>query len=511
MARRTAAAANDWFNKQSQLNSSLRNVSAKVLQNTYGASLGFPIIKDKLFFFGAYEGFRQASNQVVTQSVPTTLGVSPAILQGSDAQAPQALVVNGVAYGGLRTGTVSYIDSRTTAATLKNNQTFYSTVTTPNIATMDPLCLGLNLCTKPGVNDAILAYYAQFPLANAVGGDGYNTGGYTFVSPRPINQITNIARIDYTISSHQILFVRANLQSDNQTSALTFPNTIAGSRTFGNSRGIAAGHIWNISSSLTNNLRFGFVRQGSSVAGTGNVPYVSVGGPTQIAATTVSSAYTEPLYNIADDFTIVKGRHTIQFGANNRYIFNNRSNGNLVSNATTSVAQLTNAAVAGTGLSFDPGHFGFNPVYSSGRSAYNTAILSIVGGITASNHYVGYHLANNTLTPILGGFVPTRNFRANEQEYYVQDQWKVTPRLTLTAGVRYVYLGTPYETNGQEIAPSISMDTFLANRLAGAASGTSYNTPLYFRAAGAMNGQPGFWSPQKLDFAPRLCLGLKRQ
>ncbi len=43
--------SNNWFNKQAELNSGQPNIPAKVLEHTYGASLGLPIIKDKLFFF----------------------------------------------------------------------------------------------------------------------------------------------------------------------------------------------------------------------------------------------------------------------------------------------------------------------------------------------------------------------------------------------------------------------------------------------------------------------------
>jgi hypothetical protein len=101
------------------------------------------------------------------------------------------------------------------------------------------------------------------------------------------------------------------------------------------------------------------------------------------------------------------------------------------------------------------------------------------------------------------GVVPTHTFHNLEQEYYVQDQWKATSQLTLTAGLRYVYLGVPYEKDGQQIAPTISLDTFFANRVAAATSGTGYDTDIAFRPSGSPNGQPNFWTPQKLNFAPR--------
>ena len=61
----------------------------------------------------------------------------------------------------------------------------------------------------------------------------------------------------------------------------------------------------------------------------------------------------------------------------------------------------------------------------------------------------------------------------------------------------------PDEEHGQEIAPTISLNTFLVNREAAAAAGTGYTTPISFRAAGSHNGEPNFWTSQKTNFAPR--------
>ena len=472
--RDPGVSANNWFLKQSQLASGKPNIAAKVLQHTYGASFGAPIIKDKLFFFGAYEGFKQATNTVVTQTVPS-------LLSG----------------GGLITGTVSYLNSSGGVTKLQPS----------DIAKMDPKCTAAGSCPNgPGPDAAAIAYYKQFPLANSnTSGDSYNTGGYTFASPAPIHQITSISRVDYNLNSRQSIFVRGNLQSDNQASALQFPGQTANSSIYGNNKGIAAGHVWDISSALINNFRYGYIRQGVATRGAGSQPNISVSGISSLTSTTTSSIYIVPTHNFADDVTFIKGRHTIQFGLNDRLLNNNRyTDSTLYPTGNISATLLATAAVAGKGTSLDPAAFGYPAVASTARTFYNNAILANTGVITFAQSFTNYSIQGNSLVPAPSGTVPSHNYRSFEQEYYVQDQWRATSHLSLTAGLRYTYLGVPYEIHGQQVAPTTNLSTFLQNRVAAASSGTAYNTRITVAPAGQANGQPNLWTPQKANFAPRV-------
>ena len=481
--------SNNWFNKQAQLNSGQPNIAAKVLEHTFGGSLGLPIKHDKLFFFGAYEGFKQASDVLVSETVPSTLGG-----------------------GGLITGNVSYQACPTSA--LCQNSSTYKTLTPADIATLDGRAGDSNCtsagstCYAPATNAASLAYFRSFPTANSnATGDGINTGTYNFTSPSPLSQITNIARIDYNASTRNTFFARGNLQQDNQATSLQFPGSPAGSNVFSNNKGIAGGWIWNINSHITNNVRYGFTRIDSATRGV-NQAYVAFGAFSNQTASSSDSLFNVGTNDWEDEVTFVEGRHTIQGGLS-LYLISNKQyfTGPLIANASVSPDLLATAGIANQGGSLDPGAYACancGTVSTAFQNFYNNAIISNVGVIEEAQSGVEFSLKNSTLTPLPAGQVPTYNYKNFEQEYFIQDQWKVNERFTLTYGLRYVHLGTPYEANGQQIAPTIPLNTLIANRIAAANAGTGYTTPVSFAAAGSANGQPNFWNPQKLNFAPRV-------
>jgi hypothetical protein len=491
--------ANQWFVKQTAAISGAPNIPAKVLVNTYGATLGAPIIKDKLFFFGAYEGYKYATDSVVTQTVPSVLNpTAGGTLPGTN-------------IGGLVTGQVVYPKCPTSAACTTGGVPY--ALSQAQILAIDQVPCTAN-CPTPntrGTDAAAIAYMNLFPYANSSAvGDGLNTGGYTFVSPAPVHQITNVVKLDYNINSKQSIFFRGNLQGDNLATTLQFdrgPGAVAGASVYGNSKGFAVGHIWTITSSLTNNLRYGFTRQNNNTQGAGAHPNVSFSSFGNLTGTTKNSDYILVTNNFVDDATWVKGRHIIQFGANDRLITNNRySASTLYSSAGIQASALAAAKIAGTGGDLDP-TTAYGPVQKSAQTNYNNNILANVGGITTATAYTNYLVQGSQLVAAPSGTVPHHIYKSFEQEYYVSDQWKATDRLTITAGLRYLYLGVPYEINGQQIAPTISLGgAFYQNRLSSAAAGTSYATPFAVAAAGQANGAPNLYTPQKYNFAPRLAL-----
>lgn len=63
--------SNEYFLKGSQIAAGKPNTPPPFTQNQFGAAVGGPILKDKLFIFGSYEGFRLRQGTVFTTTVPT--------------------------------------------------------------------------------------------------------------------------------------------------------------------------------------------------------------------------------------------------------------------------------------------------------------------------------------------------------------------------------------------------------------------------------------------------------
>ena len=78
----------------------------------------------------------------------------------------------------------------------------------------------------------------------------------------------------------------------------------------------------------------------------------------------------------------------------------------------------------------------------------------------------------------------------------------------MTAGVRYSLYSPPYETNGLQVAPSVSMGQWFDQRAQNAVNGipSTASEIVTFDLAGPKNDRPGFYAWDKNNFAPRLAV-----
>jgi len=132
-------------------------------------------------------------------------------------------------------------------------------------------------------------------------------------------------------------------------------------------------------------------------------------------------------YSLADNFTWVKGAHTLKFGSEFRFVFEDGFN------AFQSRDYLT-----------------FN--------AFNNFDAASIAGVTDPTiQNMGWMLVGLADTETQSQFfnkaavrAPTdnRKFRQREYGFYAQDSWKFRSNLTLNIGLRYQFNGVPYEAGG---------------------------------------------------------------
>jgi len=508
--------ANDWFNKQSELSNNEPNVPGFILRNTFGATFGGPVKKDRLFFFLAYEGQRTSDETQQTREVPTQ-SLTEGFLRylcdpGSDPNCdPSNSTINVVSGGGgfdiatLNPAQVSALDTNCESST---PPTCPATPGNPGGGGPNGLIANINGTGNPN------ALFTKYPLPNSTSeGDLLNTAAYTFPAPDPIKHDTYIVKLDYKInaSGTHSLFVRGNLQNDHEKQPPQFPGQPPFDFLTNNSKGIAAGYTALISNNVINNFRYAFIRQGVGTTGLNSQDFVIFRGLDDTQGLASQTILTNvPVHNFVDDVSWTKGTHTIQFGTNWRIIHNNRlSNADNISNAETNLYWMNPSFIANEGVSLDPSLMDANaggpyPDVDSGfGTSYSFAAMDVAGILSetftkANQDKNGNQIPNGQLVP--------RHFQNFEGELYLQDKWSITPNLVVTYGARYSLLQPPFENRGNQVAPTVDMDKWFKTRGQQAALGNAVQPDLTFDLSGKANGAKPYWAWDYRNLAPRFAV-----
>lgn len=402
--RNTVTTANDFFLNMAGV------PRQKLIRNIYGAALGGPIIKNRFFLFGNYEGRKDARDGQALRTVPSM---------------------------DMRQGILKY---RTTAGTI-------ATVTPADIA---------NLLDPRGVSQAALADMQKYPVPNDFSvGDGLNFVGYRFTAPTPLRWNTYIARADYILDrqNKHTLFVRGNLQNDREQGMPQFPGQPPNTVRLVNNKGIAMGLTSTIKPTWISNFRYGLTRQGNENTGIANFAAVTLRGMDPIVGLTRGFVSIIPVHTVAEDMNVIRGSHTFQFGFVMRFTQNRRSNlANSFSSASANASWLVNS---GADLSAP------FPNMTGSITQFRWAMADVMGLVTQGNAQYNY-LVDGTVLP--EGTPVKRNFRNEEYELYFQDTWRLTRALTMTAGVRWSLMPPIYEANGQQVSPTIPIGDWFDRR-----------------------------------------------
>lgn len=479
--RNTATTANDFFNNRAGVE------RPQLLRNIFGGALGGPIKKDKIYFFGTYEGFREATATSVLREVPLpTLGQG-IVRYRTDSGASDPGCPAGTP-AGVRCLNIAQINSAYTAA--------------------NGVTPGINPAALSALSAAASRYVANDPGV----GDGLNTSGFRFNARTPARLNTFITRFDVNLTDRQALFLRGNYQHDHVTHSVygatdcgpgdniqCFPDTPA-LTLWNHPYGFAVGHSWTISNSKVNRLSYGYTRAAFTDQGDSNQNFYSFRFIYRPLGFKGTLSRTTPVHNFVEDFSWLKGKHTMQMGGNVRLIVNNRT-----STASSFDNAITNPSYydcSGDAVIFENENCSdaiFPDVASESETDLRDALTAIIGRFSQYGAGLVYD-QGGALQPV--GTPTTRSFATQEVEAYWQDSWRWHSNFTFNYGLRWSTSTPVYERDGFQVKPTRSLSDYFNQRVNSADHGIPFNEPITLDLAGKANNRPGFYKQDWNNFAP---------
>ncbi len=410
--------ANSWANKD------LIPIAAKpnFHQNQFGATIGGPVFKNKLFFFADFEGFRNTT--VGTQTV-----ISVPSLR-------------------MRKGDFSELLG---APTLDFNQS----IPASQYIQLYNTTSGLNTATPYGndqipVNNPVAAYifaHPEFyplpnrPSSNANSPDTNNYQGYN--KSAYVNNQGDI-RVDYVASSRDSLWARFTHGGSYDlpiVSILSFEFPGGDDYPFWNG---VLNEVHTFTPNLQNEFRAGYSR----IRNLGGVPFDSTGEFPTGSDTKVGYPYASPYPGFTEANISTAEKNVGTLGVVQNYIDNIFDYGDTVTWLHGKHIIKGGAQILRYQENF---YYGGN-TGTMGEFAYNGEFTK---DTTLSSTGKGYGFADFVLDAselqAVNGIAGRAGQRQYRMAYFGEDEWKVTPQLTLNLGLRYGYDQPMYEVNNKEV------------------------------------------------------------
>jgi hypothetical protein len=405
--------------------------------NQFGGSIGGPIVKNKLFFFGDAQLTRRRTGSSVKTSVPTALA-----RQGNFSEYLRA-----------QEGAPLVMDTNGNQVRLQQNMIF-DPATGDSATGVGRRAFPNNTIPTSRLSPQALALLQYFPMPNASGDPGFPYRN-NFVTTGVEKFDTNNwdTRWDWFISEKQSLFGRYSYQQFSKDAPGAFDSLASGGIFPGGpaldnigfagtsdvlNQSVAIGYTYTFNPTLITDVRFGYMRYRVNVLphGLGTSPAADIGMPglnlddyftsgmpalfiqgdagTNFGYSLGTNQCNCPLaqnereFQFVDNTTKIIGRHSIKVGADLRYAMNLR-----VPSDSHRAGELT----------FSENYTGYVPEVGADVQQGLGWATFMLGQTTAFSRYVS----------------PTTNAQERQKRFfwYAQDTWRVTDKLQINYGLRW--------------------------------------------------------------------------
>ena len=386
--------------------------------NTFGARFSGPVViphlydgHDKLFIYGGYEGFRFPQSTPEQYTVPTDAMKTGDFTDFSEVNS-LGVITPIAGLNDPHTGT-SYGTALPSSAVSTISQQFLQFFPSPN-----------HIATAQGS--------ASVPTTSFVNGETPN-----YYVNKPSNESSNQfdIRPDKYFGSDQKLLLWGRFSYKSFPTAYPEPLGFQSSADTDLNKSLTTSFNWTITPKIINEFRFGFLlyQSGQSNGFNGNAFTQNLGlvglqnlyynGIPELDFSSGLSSFTvDRLTKLTqsntwiyhDVLTWTKGQHTMKFGED--------------------IQKLEAITPQEFNGSDQYGTFGF--------SSTNNGI-GLYTGVDFADFLIG--IPNDTYYDVVG---QDNDGKTSHFAFFAQDDWKVTPRLTLNYGVRYEYHPGYYDANG---------------------------------------------------------------
>ena len=433
-------------------------------RNQYGINLGGPILKDKLFFFLDYEGFRQVLKPLSVLTLPTQNELSGKLV------VPVRNPLTGKVYAA------------------------GSTIPTADI---NPL------------SNQIIAAFSQVPVTQTPGAPGTGLAQFNYAVQVPFtdNSDKGDLRFDFQQNPTTSWFLRVSDRKENALNSPALPLPLDGqtngkirvldqqavlgfTRLFGSNKvldarvGISRTKAGKFSTSI-GSTSFNIPGVPVNPTVSGGLPTTSISGFTGFGRQSTNPQFQNPaLLDPKLNFTYVKGRHSLKFGYEYEHVWMAVSDNNPLFGSFTYGGGYS-ACPAGTVI----------PGVGTCSAAKGTA-TSLSSAAVSDTYWADFLFGTTSAYSAANVF--TAHLRQTLHSAYAQDDWKALPNLTLNLGVRWEY-GSPYSEQNNYVS---NFDPTSQTVLTTTPGATGANITSVNPTGGVYNTT--LVNPDLNDFAPRV-------